>query len=366
MIAMYAMVAATFVAGAITLNGQGAAAYLIVVAVTGLSYLVNASLEPSDNVSIASFLLIAVLYAPFAVSLSEDAVPPRLWRWAVEVYVGFSIVVALAGIAQFFAQFAFRPEWLFDYTPLIPDSVRASGGWNTVYPFGGWIKSNGFFLREPSIFSVAMAFALVCEVSLARRKWVMALLGLGLVLSYSGSGLLCLAVAMLFPLRGRALLVAVACCAVALGVYLFLDDPLNLSYTFARLDEINDERSSAYCRFIYPGAAALHQMDANWWTSLLGNGPGTMARMGGTCSDGHQTTYGKLLFEYGLAGTAAFGLLIVGALNRAGAPLRIRVALGITWLLLGGNLAASEVLLALYLLSALWPKGIASECGSRS
>jgi hypothetical protein len=91
-----------------------------------------------------------------------------------------------------------------------------------------------------------------------------------------------------------------------------------------------------------------------------------MARMGGTCSDGHQTTYGKLLFEYGLAGTVAFGLLIVGALNRAGAPLRIRVALGVTWLLLGGNLAASEVLVAIYLLSALWPKGIASECGSHS
>jgi hypothetical protein len=33
----------------------------------------------------------------------------------------------------------------------------------------------------------------------------------------------------------------------------------------------------------------------------------------------------------------------------------------VTWLLLGGNLLASEVLLFIYLLSAMWPEGTAAR-----
>jgi hypothetical protein len=356
LVAMYGLVAAMALAGVAQLNARGALAYLGIASVAALSFMVNASVEQRPYVSITSFLLLMVLYAPFAFSFADAAAAPKLWRWTVNLYIGFMVLMAAAGIVQFFAQLVFKADWLFDYTALIPEPIRASGGWNTVYSTGPWIKSNGFFLREPSMFSIAMAFALLCELSLARRKWVMAILALALVLSYSGSGLLCLAVGMLFPLGGRSLLRVLACAAVAAAVYLVFGDALNLSYTLERVDEINHERSSAYCRFIYPGAMALQQLDSNVWATLLGNGPGSMVRMGGTCADLHQPTYAKLLFEYGLAGTLAFGALIFVALNRSAAPIRIRAALALTWLLLGGNLLASEVLLVIYLLSAMWPE----------
>jgi hypothetical protein len=359
--AMYALVSAMVLAGAAQLNPRGALAYLAVASVAALSFVVNASFEPRPYVSVASLLLLLVLYAPFAVSFGMGALAPKLWRWTVNMYIGFALFMALAGIAQFFAQFVFRAEWLFDYTPLIPEPIRASGGWNTVSPAGDWLRSNGFFLREASLFSIAMAFALLCELSLARRKWVMAILATGLVLSYSGSGLLCLAVAMLFPLGQRLVLRVLACAVLAAAVFIVFGEALNLSYTLQRVDEINSERTSAYCRFIYPGAMALQQLDANLWSSVLGSGPGTMVRMGGACADGHQTTYAKILFEYGLGGMLAFGVLVLGALNRSAAPVRIRVAVGVTWLLLGGNLLASEVLLFIYLLSAMWPEGTAAR-----
>jgi hypothetical protein len=311
---------------------------------------------------LTSFVLLVALYAPFAVSLRPGAVAPELWRWTVRMYIAFAVFVGAAGIAQFFAQFVFRAPWLFDYTPLIPSPVRASGGWNTVYATHDWIKSNGFFLREPSIFSIAMAFALLCELSLARRKWVMAILAMGLVITYSGSGLLCLAVAMMFSPGRGALLRLLACAAV---VYYLLGDVMNLSYTLNRVDEFSSQKSSAYCRLIYPGMVALQQIDSSAWTSLLGHGSGTMERMGATCADGHQTTYAKAVFEYGLLGTLAFGGLILGALNRSGAPLRVRVGVGVTWLLLGGNLLASEVLLFIYILSAMWPQGTAARAVSQ-
>lgn len=360
LMAMYGLVGVMILAGAAELNPRGALAYLAVVTIAGLSFMVNAAVAPPTHVSITSFLLLFVLYAPLALSLRRGAVAPELWRWAISAYIALAVFLAVAGIAQFFVQFVFRPAWLFDYTPLIPEFLRNSRGWNTVYSTGAWIKSNGFFLREPSIFSIAMAFALLCELSLARRKWVMAVLAMGLVLTYSGSGLLALAVAMLFPLGRGTVLRLLALAVLGAAMFFLFGEALNLSYTLNRVDELASERSSAYCRFIYPGAVALQQIDSSAWTSLLGHGPGTMERLGATCVDGTQTTYAKALFEYGLAGTLAFGVLMVGALNRSAAPLRIRVAVGVTWLLLGGNLLAAEVLLFTYLLSAMWPAGTAA------
>jgi hypothetical protein len=359
MMAMYTLVAAMFLAGAGTLNARGALAYLVLASVAALSFLINANLEPGSYPSLTSFLLLLVLYAPFAVSLRPGAAPPGLWRWMVQLYIGFCLFLAAAGIAQFFVQFAVRPEWLFNYTPLIPDAVRGSGGWNTVNWAEDWIKSNGFFLREASIFSIAMAFGLICELSLARRKWVMAALATALVLTYSGSGLLCLAIAMLFPLGWGSVSRVLACTAAAAAVFFLFGDALNLGYTLDRVGEVDSDKTSAYCRFIYPNVLILQNLDSNPWASVLGHGPGTMPKFDTICSNGVETTYAKALFEYGLAGALAFAALVFSALNRSAAPIRIRVALGVMWLLLGGNLLTSEFLLLIYIFSAIWPEGTA-------
>jgi hypothetical protein len=161
-----------------------------------------------------------------------------LWRWTVNLYIAFAVFVGVAGIVQFFVQFVFRPEWLFDYTPLIPERLQTPGSWNTDYTVGasGVPSEKTFgtarrdqveriFMREPSFFSVVMAFGLVCELCMARRKWVMSVLVMGLVLSYSGSGLLCLAVALLFLTLGREMIVRVLAFAVLVaGLFVLLSE----------------------------------------------------------------------------------------------------------------------------------------------
>jgi hypothetical protein len=367
MMALYALAAAMLLAGAARLHPRGALAYVALVTVASLSLLVNGSAEAAGPLSLTSFLLLVVLYAPFAVSLVPGAVAPQLWRWALEAYIGFILLVAIAGIVQFFAQFALRPpDWLFNYMPLIPERLRASGGWNTVIPAGDWIKSNGFFLREPSLFSIAMAFGIVCELSLRMRKWLIAMLTLALLLTYSGSGLVCLGAAMLFPLGPRTALRVLAIIAIGAAIYLVLGDALNLSFTMNRVDEFTSDRSSAYCRFIYPSALVAQHLGSSPWAALLGHGPGTMPKLDATCADGVETTYAKALFEYGFAGALAFGALVLGALNRSAAPIRLRVALGVAWLLLGGNLLTSEFLLLIYLFSGMWPEGSAAAALARN
>jgi hypothetical protein len=362
MMAMYGLAGAMLLTGAAEPNFRATLTYLAIASIATLSLLVNAAFTPLSFVSKMSFLLLILLYLPLCVSLRREAISPDLWRWTVGLYVAFAVFVAMAGIAQYFAQFVFRPGWLFDYTPLLPERIRATRGWNTAYTVGinlpgAWTKSNGFFMREPSIFSIVMAFGLLCELSLARRKWVMAVLGLGLVISYSGSGLLCLAVALLFPLGRTTLMRVLAFAFLAAAVFLLFRDALNLSYTVNRFDEFLVRNSSSYCRFVAPGAEAIRQINSDPWTSLLGHGPGSMVRMGGECANNWtQTTYAKVVIEYGLLGTLAFGFLMLGALNRSAAPIRIRVAAGVAWLLLGGNLLDSLHLLFIYVVSAMWPE----------
>jgi hypothetical protein len=371
MIAMYALAGAMVLGGAAQLNFAATLAYLAVVGVGVVSLLLNAAYTALPFVSKMSLLFLIVLYAPLCVSLRQGTVAPDLWRWTVRLYITFAIIVGLVGIAQYFTQFVFRPAWLFDYTPLIPEPIRATRGWNTAYTVlvdtpGAWTKSNGFFMREPSIFSTVMALGLICELSTARRKWVMAVLGLALVLSYSGSGLVCLAVALLFPF-GRATLVRVLAFALLIAVFfLVFGEALHLSYTLNRFDEVFARNTSAYCRFVAPGAEAIQQFNSDHWTSFLGHGPGSMFRMGDDCGyNAVQTTYAKILIEYGVLGALAFGALMLGALNRSSAPIRVRVAAGVAWLVLGGNLLDSLYLAFIYIISAMWPDN-AARAGLKS
>lgn len=366
-LAMYVLAAILILTGAAELNRGGALAFVTVVTATGLSFLVNAWFEPRPYQSVTAWMLVALSYAPFAVALAPHAAGRRRWRWMAQLFANLAVLVALAGIAQFFVQFVFHPPWLFDYAPLIPEAIRASGQWNTVNPVsnwvqadGYWIKANGFFLREASIFSVLLAFGILCELALGARRWALAAMAAGLVLSYSGSGLLCLAVALAFPLGRQTLVRALGVAAGAGLLALAFGDALNLDYTVNRIAEFGSERSSAYCRFVHPAVVVLQGLGTDPWSTLLGHGPGSMTRMGATCVDLHQPTYGKLLFEYGLVGALAFGALVLQALNRSGAPLRIRIALGVTWLFIGGHLVSSEVIAALYLFCAVWPPGAAT------
>jgi hypothetical protein len=351
-IAMYAIAAAIGVTGAGRLNAGMGLLYVCIATVSGLSLVANASFDYRQVATISSWLLLVVLYLPFVIVMDRGVGTQDAWQRCMRLLVAFMLGCGIAGIAQYFAQYAIHAPWLFDFTPMIPKALRGSGTYNTTNVVGEHIKSNGFFLREASGFSFYMALALLLESSLDRRKWVMAVLGFAVVLSYSGSGLLVLAVAMLFPLGQRTLWRVLAAVALGAVVVVLFGDALNINYTLSRVGEFGSDRSSAYCRFIAPGKLVVEQIDSAGWTTLLGHGPGTTQKMFDVC----ETTYGKLVFEYGLLGMLAFGTLVGVAIHRSGAPIRVRVALTLQWLLLGGNLLAPESLLLIFMVCAMWPR----------
>ena len=357
LLALYGLVVAMLLTRSLRVDRRALLLVIAALGVAGLSFVVNDAWSDQQFTSPSSLALLAVLYLPLALTLNPALATALRWRRLMRGFLGVATLCAVAGIVQFYAQYAFHASWLFDYREQIPAVIRGSGIYNTVNPVGALIKSNGFFLREASGFSALMALALLCELSLFRRKLCMALFVLGMLLSYSGSGPLVLAVALLFPLSLKTVLrVAAVVCVGAVFLLLF-GDALNLSYTVGRVGEFGSTQSSAYCRFIAPAQLVADQLDSQPWALLLGHGPGTTQKLSGVC----ETTYGKLMFEYGAAGFLLFSALVVGAIQRHAAPLRVRVALIVQWFLLGGFLLSADVLLLIVVLCSLWPPGLATS-----
>lgn len=348
----YALVAAMLWTRMAYVNIGGAMLYVAIVTVSSVSLVVNLMFDLREAASIPSWLLLCVLYAPFVICLRPTPQSVAMWRWVMRWWINIFAVCAVFGILQYFAQFVVRAPWVIDFRTMIPEIIRGSGTYNTANAVGTAFKSNGFFLREASGFSFYMAFALISEWSLWRRKWLLALLGLGLAVSYSGSGLLVLVVAILVPFGWHTFGRVAGMALVGVAVYLLLGDALNLSYTVGRVHEFGSDRSSAYCRFIAPARLVVEQIDSRPWVTLLGHGPGTTQKLSASC----ETTFGKMVFEYGLLGAFAFTALVIVLLSKPWMPLRTRVALAVYWYVLGGHLLGPDALLAIFMLCAVWPR----------
>ncbi len=351
MLAIYPFLAVAGVAGALTLSLERTLLYGACLLVALSSTLVNES-----NASLTSLLLIAAMYLPFVFVLREGSLAARDAGWIFEKFLDLTALCALIGVAQFGAQLVIHADWLFDFTRYIPTPLRASGLFNTVIPIGSLNKSNGFFFREPSGFSYLMALGLVAECVARKRPQRVACLGLALLLTYSGTGILAVLLATLHPFGAKTVLrMSLIACACGLVFWLF-GDALNLSFTLGRVGEFNAESSSGYIRYIAPMRLISETFDQSAFTFWLGHGPGTILRMRRSY-EFHDPTWAKLLFEYGALGFAAFVALFLTALRRPGVPLQLRAGLFWGWLIMGGHLLSPEHNFLTLVLVGLTPFG---------
>lgn len=350
---VYAFVLVALLAGVLLVSRTRVLLYGACLSVATASLVVNGVFSPADRSSFSSLMLLASMYLPFLFVIKPATVAQRDGDYALAAFSNIALFCAACGILQFYAQFVIHADWLFDYTPYVPELLRGPSGYNTVIPVGAYFKSNGFFFREPSGFSFLMAFALITEWASFRRIPRLLAFGLGLLLTYSGTGILTLLIAMLFPLGKRTILqvlVVGACGAFAVWA---LGDVLNLSFTLGRLEEFGSERSSAYIRYVAPFRLVADTLTREPWTLLIGHGPGTISRELQSY-EFHDPTWAKLLFEYGVLGFAAFLALFLDALRRRDVPIQIRAALFFAWLMMGGHLLSPEQNFLTLALVGIW------------
>lgn len=352
LVALYVVVALGMWRGWARIDGVAFVLLGVVLSVATISLLVNYNFGEAPT-SPGSLAMLVAIYLPFTVAMYVPGDPQAAWRWTVRVFGHVALFCAIAGIAQFYAQFFIHDTWLFKYNELLPWRLQGAPGYNTVIPVGTMFKSNGFFLREPSHFSFLMALALLLELHTAHRLWRLGAFGLALLLTYSGTGLLALALGLLFPLGRRTVVTVLVGGTVGLLVVWLLGEALNLEFTLNRLEEFGSERSSAYARYVAPVLRLQEEFDRYPWSPLVGQGSGTIQRNARTTS--FDPTWAKLLYEYGLLGLLSMLALVGYCLTRIAAPTSVRVVLFIGWLVMGGYLLSAENCALLYLLLCAWP-----------
>ncbi|MBL8701917.1 MAG: hypothetical protein JNK67_26275 [Alphaproteobacteria bacterium] len=267
------------------------------------------------------------------------------------------LLVAVAGIAQFAAQFA---GWaVFSFDGILPPALSIEPLYNGVIPVGGTglFKSNGFFLVEPSVFSQLMAIAIAVELLHARRPVHLLAFAAGLVLAVSGTGWLVLvaflAVALLQPSRLRLrgiLALALVVGATAVLAFVLLDE-VGLAL-LARWDEVGEERSSGHLRFVAPflALARIAELHPGFLATGLGPGAGEDIDLGFAYS---VHAPGKILIEFGLPGLVLWLGLVLSSCRRPGEAALLVPAL--TMLFFGGGYQQFAPIIGLVLLLLAWP-----------
>jgi hypothetical protein len=360
LIAQFLLIGLLLMHNALRIDGVRAALFGVCVAVMFASWI----LSPTRTSGLSALLLVVAYLAYATVARLPDG-NEALSRFTLNTFCNLMLVAAAAGIAQFFIQFVYKPAWLFDYTSYIPLLFRGGGTYNTVIPVSGWfVKSNGFFFREPSTCSQYLALALICEIAMNRRKQRklslprLGTLGLALLVTYSGTGLATLVIGMMFPLGIKTMVRMGLLGASALLILSTLGPALNLSFTANRVSEFSNPGTSAYARFVAPVEFITNQMGSATVPIVIGHGPGSVTRSvvhrGGY--ENADPTWAKVLFEYGIVGLAAFGGLMLYSTTRSRAPVELVAAVNVGWMIIwGGVFLAPEMTGLIFILTAVAP-----------
>jgi hypothetical protein len=301
--------------GALAVNKFRLVAYLAlaICVVAGLTW---HSLTPGGDVGVGANLASMsqfLLLSSFAVLTFSEPVDEKQFFGKVTLWFA---AIAIAGILQFCAQFI--GVELFAFTGILPNSILVEAGYNLQIPIGvgSLLKSNGFFLIEPSTFSQVMTMGLIIEILAFKRVAYLALFIAGLLLSFSGTGWIVLgsfiiAAGLAMGWRGIAIAGATIILLTALlgaGAYLLPDMAAAMQDRFT---EIYRPGTSGHLRFITPFWALDDMLTERPSAALVGLGAGVSERLNLSYEYDVNTPI-KISLDYGFPALLAYVLLFVG------------------------------------------------------
>ncbi|WP_409303472.1 hypothetical protein [Peribacillus sp. SCS-155] len=291
---------------------------LFLCSISGLFIASLYALLHSKAVGIASLLSIIVFYLPFLfVNKREGSL-----NYIFSKYQGMMVIVAIIGIIQFLLQF--MGFGFIDPIKNLPQQFLLEG-YNTHNPLSydsPIIKANGMFMLEPSFFSKMLATAIIIEFLTKKRLYLMIIFFIGMLLSFSGTGFILLALAalpILFRLKPSQIFLLII--FMGISVYVLFDKGFGEVFV-ERLNEFNTPRSSGHVRFIAPWIAYKEFITLeDTGTVLFGTGAGTVQEYHGkeytfdelsnVYNTAHPIAYIKLFVEYGVIGGLFFTIFII-------------------------------------------------------
>jgi hypothetical protein len=260
--------------------------------------------------SLAQFLLLTGFCV---LSFTREVDERQFFQGAANILA----LIAAAGIAQFLLQFA--GMGLFSFAHLLPERILFESGYNLEIPvgIGDIMKSNGFFLLEPSIFSQAMAMGLILEILAARRAWFLALFAAGLLLSFSGTGWIVLlsfllSVGARLGRRGLLLAAGLAFAIIAIFAAIVFFSPDTADVFAGRFAEFSQPGTSGNLRFTTPFQLMGDVLSREPTAWLFGIGPGASERLS-LAYEYDVNTPIKILLEYGMPAVLLYLALFLNA-----------------------------------------------------
>jgi hypothetical protein len=297
-------------------------------------------------------LLEFIALSAFGVLVFADPVDER--RFFALVNAIF-LALAIAGCAQFLLQFIGLS--LFSFSGFVPANMLLEGPFNTVIPIGttSYMKSNGLFLVEPSVFSQFMALAIIIEMLMFRRLLYVGAFLVALMFSLSGTGwvmILSFVLTASFSLGVRGLVLsfvtaAIGFLAVAALAVLF---PSGFEFFLSRTSEIFHIGSSGYDRFVTPWKLAGFVFSREPWAALYGLGAGASEHLAMRPNWSFvMNPPVKIGLEFGIPGFVLYFLFLLTA-RRTGTQKALLVPTLVLLLLDGGNSEFPPVLFPALLL----------------
>jgi hypothetical protein len=342
---VFGMLAYGFITTQLQFESRRLAAFFLMLSTLGTMQVLR-----TDSFSMPSFMLMAVMACTFVFTARTPAVTRDE---ALSYFCNLTALIAVFGIVQFSIQFLGNLVLAFPIDLLLPDGFRTLG-YNHMAPLeynSPVFKSTGFVMLEPSYFSQLCAIGLVAELYGRSRLLRLAAYVVAMLVAYSGTGILILAVALpVYVIAHRRWDFLIRGAVLGLLI-LALSEPLNINMLGDRLDEFNSVGSSGFARFVGWMDLFSDRLWPSTSSALFGNGAGSFESMSVGYSVA-QMAHAKILFEFGIVGGLIYFGFLLFCLFGNSAPRAVQVAI-LACYFMNGAYATISFGLALSVL--LWP-----------
>jgi hypothetical protein len=324
-----AAVVAGSMSGALSIEPRRLALLAALLAILGAIQM----LQP-DSFSPLSFLLLVAVHLPYAFGMKADGDGGRI----IKFFLGIVTLLAVCGIAQYGLQFLINARYLFPIENFVPNTfIVQHFNHQAAMEYGSQeFRANGVFMLEPSFFSQILAVGIVAELCTRARISRLAIFGIALIVSYSGTGIIvlavCLPLCMIEQRRWGMMLLGIFALAVVIGLHEYL----HASRLLSRVAEFNSSKSSGYSRFV--GGFYLFD-EFLWrdpWRTLFGFGAGSFTSYATRAHYGAaEMALFKVVFGFGIVGAVAYFGFLFCCLYYSRAPRIVTLAVGVTYFLNG-------------------------------
>ncbi|GJE09150.1 hypothetical protein FOHLNKBM_0170 [Methylobacterium longum] len=274
-----------------------------------------------------------------------------------DFYCNSMFLVSVLAVIQYFSQFVINREYSFFLDYNLPQEIYLKG-FNNLNPLD-WdspiIKSNGVFFPEPSIFNQFLSLAVFFEIIKRQRPLYLLCYLMGLLVSYSGTGVVMLFIVLPIYLIFRASFKSfIYCTALLVFVTIFLQF-IDSEFLTKRVTEVFLPNTSAHARFIAIFWVIERQLDFGVFPTFFGVGPGQIIPQDVFAPfQITDPTWGKIFFEYGALGFIIYIFYFLSFCRNT--PFFICLSLGVVYFFMGGYIAYAPIISLLVVFLAWTPK----------